>query len=45
MFEGRCYCFFSDAGFHDRVVVMELLKNVAQTHSIDTSHREFKGNM
>ena len=33
----------SDAGIYDRVVVMELLKQVAQTHCIDTSHREFKG--
>lgn len=32
----------SDAGIYDRVVVMELLKQVAQTHCIDTSHREFK---
>lgn len=34
----------SDAGHYDRVVIMELLKEVAQSHSIDTSHREFKGN-
>ncbi len=33
----------SDAGIYDRVVVMELLKQVAQTHCIDTSHRQFKG--
>ena len=38
------YCCISDAGIHDRVFIMELLKEVAQSHSIDTSHREFKGN-
>ena len=37
------YCCISDAGIHDRVVIMELLKEVAQSHSIDTSHKEFKG--
>ena len=33
----------SDAGFHDRVVIQELLKQVAQVQSLETSHREFKG--
>lgn len=34
----------SDAGFHDRVVIQELIKTVAQTHQLDPSgQREFKG--
>ncbi|XP_003390597.2 PREDICTED: replication factor C subunit 3-like [Amphimedon queenslandica] len=33
----------SDAGIHDRVVIMGLLKEVAQSHSLDTSHKDFKG--
>ena len=33
----------SDAGFHDRVVIQELLKEVAQAQSLDMSHKEFKG--
>jgi hypothetical protein len=34
----------SDVGFHDRVVIQELIKTVAQTHQLDTSgQREFKG--
>uniref|UniRef100_A0A0A9XZX4 Replication factor C subunit 3 n=2 Tax=Lygus hesperus TaxID=30085 RepID=A0A0A9XZX4_LYGHE len=33
----------SDAGIYDRIVVMELIKNSAQTHQLDTSgQREFK---
>jgi replication factor C subunit 3/5 len=32
----------SDAGINDRVVIMELLKQVAQSHSLDTSHKDFK---
>ncbi|XP_019857498.1 PREDICTED: replication factor C subunit 3-like [Amphimedon queenslandica] len=32
----------SDAGIHDRVVIMGLLKEVAQSHSLDTSHKDFK---
>uniref|UniRef100_A0A1B6MET9 Replication factor C subunit 3 n=1 Tax=Graphocephala atropunctata TaxID=36148 RepID=A0A1B6MET9_9HEMI len=33
----------SDAGIYDRVVVMELIKNAAQTHQLDsTGQREFK---
>ena len=35
--------YLSDAGFHDRVVIQELLKEVAQAQSLDTSHKEFKG--
>uniref|UniRef100_A0A1X7TWA2 AAA+ ATPase domain-containing protein n=1 Tax=Amphimedon queenslandica TaxID=400682 RepID=A0A1X7TWA2_AMPQE len=31
-----------DAGIHDRVVIMGLLKEVAQSHSLDTSHKDFK---
>lgn len=35
----------SDAGIYDRIVVMELIKNAAQTHQLDSSgQREFKGN-
>lgn len=34
----------SDAGIYDRVVVMDLIKNSAQTHQLDsTGQREFKG--
>lgn len=34
----------SDAGIYDRIVVMELIKNAAQTHQLDsTGQREFKG--
>lgn len=34
----------SDVGFHDRVVIQELIKTVAQTHQLDPSgQREFKG--
>lgn len=32
----------SDAGFSDRVVIQELLKEVAQSHTLDSSQREFK---
>lgn len=36
----------SDAGIYDRVVVMELIKNAAQTHQLDsTGQREFKGSL
>ena len=37
------FFFSSDAGIHDRVVIMELLKEVAQSHSLDTTHKDFKG--
>ena len=33
----------SDAGFHDRVVIQELLKEVAQSHTLESSQRDFKG--
>lgn len=33
----------SNAGIHDRIVVMELIKATAQTHHIDISQKEFKG--
>lgn len=34
----------SDAGIYDRCVVMELVKNAAQTHQLDpTGQRDFKG--
>ena len=39
------FFFSSDAGIHDRVVIMELLKEVAQSHSLDTTHKDFKGNL
>lgn len=33
----------SDAGYYDRVIVQELLKNMAQTHQLETStQKEFK---
>lgn len=35
----------SDAGMYDRIVVMELIKTVAQTHQLDSAkQRHFKGN-
>lgn len=35
----------SDAGMYDRIVIMELIKIVAQTHQLDsTKQRHFKGN-
>lgn len=33
----------SNAGIHDRIVVMELIKATAQTHHIDIAQKEFKG--
>lgn len=34
----------SDAGIYDRIVVMELIKNAAATHQLDSSgQRDFKG--
>lgn len=36
--------FCSDVGFHDRVVIQELLKTVAQTQQLDSaSQKDFKG--
>ncbi|XP_012217808.1 replication factor C subunit 3 [Linepithema humile] len=32
----------SDAGLHDRIVIMELIKATAQTHHIDIGQKEFK---
>lgn len=32
----------SDAGIHDRIVVMELIKATAQTHHIDVGQKNFK---
>lgn len=35
----------SDADFHDRIVIQELIKNVAQTQQLDVAgQKEFKGN-
>jgi len=41
----NCCCdFCSDVGIYDRVVIQELLKNVAQSHQLDSSsQRDFKG--
>lgn len=33
----------SDAGINDRVVIQELLKSMAQSQTLDASHRPFKG--
>lgn len=34
----------SDHGIHDRIVIMDLVKQTAQTHQIDINGgREFKG--
>lgn len=34
----------SDVGIHDRVVVQEMIKNVAQVNQLDTSsQKDFKG--
>ena len=33
----------SDAGVHDRVVIQELLKEVAQNQVLEASHKSFKG--
>ena len=36
---------YSDAGFHDRVVIQELLKGMAQsqTLTLESSQKDFKG--
>lgn len=40
----RVDLFLSDVGFHDRVVIQELLKTVAQSYQLDAStQRDFKG--
>lgn len=36
--------FVSDVGIYDRVVVQEIIKELAQTQQIDKSKRPFKGN-
>ncbi len=33
----------SDAGIHDTVVVQELLKEMAQFQTLDSTHKSFKG--
>lgn len=35
---------FSDVGIYDRVVVQEIIKELAQTQQIDKSKKPFKGN-
>ena len=35
----------SDAGFHDRVVIQELLKEVARNQVLEASHKSFKGSL
>ena len=37
------YLLYSDAGVHDRVVIQELLKEVAQNQVLEASHKSFKG--
>ena len=34
---------FSDAGIHDRVVIQELLKETAQSQSLESVQKDFKG--
>lgn len=35
----------SDVGIYDRVVVQEIIKELAQTQQIDKTKKPFKGNM
>ena len=35
--------FFSDAGFHDRVVIQDLLKETAQSQNLESVQKDFKG--
>ena len=42
-FEQRFKFVFSDVGIYDRVVVQEIIKELAQTQQIDKSKRPFKG--
>ena len=35
--------FFSDVGIYDRVVVQEIIKELAQTQQIDKTKKPFKG--
>lgn len=34
---------FSDVGIYDRIVVQEIIKELAQTQQIDKSKKSFKG--
>ena len=34
---------YSDAGIHDRVVIQELLKETAQSQSLESVQKDFKG--
>ena len=38
--------YYSDVGNNDRVVIQELIKNIAQVNQLETStQRDFKGNL
>jgi replication factor C subunit 3/5 len=42
--DSRFHYFFSEAGNYDRVVIQELLKEIAQTQQVDVGAKQrFKG--